>query len=251
MAYIQNNPFLRKESKKELEKVVSSEDPQWVDDPTRYHQTYTLNPDYDALERREIQSPDNYVKLPNDERSYLRPRVIKNLEGGPGNRYDEIPTFESLEPSGNEIQDIANYELLKKNVADSLALVNKGDNWAAASIYGDNLGKDARMMTKMDQLSSHNANLMNNLRGYQNTSGNYNASDDWNQYSTLSSVKPDSDFAQQNPNYTGSDINQSYYVEGQGPGSTGFTGGKRFISKNEAGEKLRGMRNLRNNIAGF
>jgi len=248
MAYIQNNPFLRKESKKELEKVVSSEDPQWVDDPTRNQGTYTLNPDYDVLRSREIQSPDNYVKLPNDERSYLRPRVIKNLEGGPGNRYDEIPTFESLEPSENEIMDRANYELLKKNVGDSLALVNKGDNWAAASIYGDDLGKDARSLTTMDELNSHTAHLMNNLRGYSNTSGNYNASDDWNQYDTLSRVKPDSDFAKQNPNYVGSDRGQSYYIEGQGAGSTGFSG-KRFISRDEAGKKLRGMRNLRKNIA--
>ena len=240
MAYIQNNPFLRKESKKELEKVVSTEDPQWVDDPVRNQGTYTLNPDYDALRHREIQSPDNYVKLTNDERSYLRPTVIKNLEGGPGNRYDEIPTVESLEPSGNEIKDRANYELLKRNVGDSLAKVNKGDNWAAASIYGDNLGKDARTMTTMDQLHSHTSNLMNNLRGYQNTSGNYNASDDWNQYNTLSSVKPDSDFAQQNPNYVGSYRNQPYYIEGQGAGSTGFTG-KRFVTKGEARKVLNDM----------
>ena len=167
--------------------------------------------------------------------------TIQNLEGGPGNRYDEIPTFESLEPSGNEIKDIANYELLKKNVGDSLSLVNKGDNWAAASLYGDNLGKDARSMKTQGQLASHNANLMNNLKGYQNPSGNYNASKDWNKYDTFSSVKPDSDFAQQNPKYVGSDRNQSYYVEGQGPGSTGFTGGKRFVTRGEARKVLNDM----------
>ena len=129
---------------------------------------------------------------------------------------------------------------MKRNVGDSLAKVNKGDNWAAASIYGDNLGKDARTMTTMDQLHSHTSNLMNNLRGYQNTSGNYNASDDWNQYNTLSSVKPDSDFAQQNPNYVGSYRNQPYYIEGQGAGSTGFTG-KRFVTKGEARKVLNDM----------
>ena len=69
--------FFKERIKKELEKVVSTEDPQWVDDPVRNQGTYTLNPDYDALRHREIQSPDNYVKLTNDERSYLRPTVIK------------------------------------------------------------------------------------------------------------------------------------------------------------------------------
>jgi len=231
MAYIQNNPFLRKESKKELEKVVSNEGPQWVDDPTYLSLggTHTVNPDYRALSR----------PFESDERSRMR-RRIQNFEGGPGNRYDEIPTFESLEPSGNEIMDRAEYELLKKNVGDSLALVNKGDNWAAASLYGDNLGEDARRMTTMDDLSSHSAKLMNNLRGYQNTSGNYNASDDWSKYDTRSNVKPDSDFAQKNPNYVGSARNQSDYVEGQGPGSTGFMG-KRFVTRDEARKVLNDM----------
>jgi len=97
-----------------------------------------------------------------------------NEPGGEGNRIALIPTYESLvydERSGEELPGIIDspgvqnvYETGERMVSDSLDLVNKGENVAAAQVFGRDLSEELR---KAKNIGEYNAVISKINRGHR------------------------------------------------------------------------------------
>jgi len=149
MAYKQNSPFnnesddlLSNIKNKNLKVVESSGEPQPIT---------TRNP-----------------RFPNDTYTNI------NERGGEGNRVAYIPTYESLihdERGGDKLVGFSDsprakkvYEIGEKMVSDSLNLVNKGQNVAAAQTFGRDLSSELR---KAKNMGEYDAVITKINRGHQ------------------------------------------------------------------------------------
>ncbi len=105
-----------------------------------------------------------------------------NERGGEGNRIAYIPTYESLiydertgepklstSPDSPSTQNV--YETGERMVSDSLDLVNKGQNVAAAQVFGRDLSEELR---NAKNIGEYDAVLERINRGHQNEA-NFNA----------------------------------------------------------------------------